>query len=200
MGKPYQSSRNRCATYCISGRFSRFLFQQLLTSFHIFAERPSPEAPAGLEGRLPFNTAKWTLTSRRSGKGIFPVKIWEKRWSVCKSTGAAVTSYLDDDHPESVNVRHLCRMCGYCILCPQNFRCSPTKAVAMGSGGAVVRFGDSEVREPRNPRLVKEDVFLTDDASTDVGQLRRLDRPLSHPRERYHWNGGKKALLPLRSS
>ena len=75
--KLYQSSRKRFARYWISGRLSRFLFQQSSMSFHAFDERPNFEASIGLEGRLPFTTARWTFRSETSGKGSLPVNIWQ---------------------------------------------------------------------------------------------------------------------------
>ena len=52
----HQDLGKRDATYWISGRLSRFLFQQSSTSFHNDDERPILDASAGLEGRLPFPT------------------------------------------------------------------------------------------------------------------------------------------------
>jgi len=71
----HQCLRKRDATFWISGRLSRFLFQQSSITFHAPDERPNFEASAGLEGRLPFAIMSWTLRSESSGKGSFPVKI-----------------------------------------------------------------------------------------------------------------------------
>jgi hypothetical protein len=52
-----------------------------------------------------------------------------------------MTSYLDNDHPKSINVRHLGGPPGLVIWCFQNFRCGPSYTVAVVWGGSVVRNG-----------------------------------------------------------
>jgi hypothetical protein len=74
----HQDLRKRYATCCMFGRLSLFLSQHSPTSFHAVDDRPSLEASAGLEGRLPFNTRCMTFISRSSGKGNLPVKIWSR--------------------------------------------------------------------------------------------------------------------------
>ena len=67
--------------------------------------------------------------------------------------------YLDDDHPESINVRHLGGTSLVIWAC-KNFRCNPTKTV----GGNVARGNrrNSEITDWRDPPTVKQNVQLMD--------------------------------------
>jgi len=102
-------------------------------------------------------------------EGKFPGKNLAKMVRAQVNSEVMMASYLDDDHPESINVRHLGRTQGFVILCRDNFRCSPTDTVGAERSGSVVRNGvrgnrrNSEITDSRDPRDVEQNVQLTDD-------------------------------------